>query len=76
MRNNKLETTEWIMEVIMAWRRKGKRERETERISTYQVSLQGEMNKKYESIHLGVCSAVGTFDPVTPLKHTVYTLTS
>lgn len=22
MRNNKLETTEWIMEVIMAWRRK------------------------------------------------------
>lgn len=69
MRNNKLETTEWIMEVIMAWRRKGKRERD-------QVSLQGEMNKKYESIHLSVCSAVGTFGPVTPLKHTVYTLTS
>lgn len=30
MRNNKLETTEWIMEVIMAWGIKGKKERDRE----------------------------------------------
>jgi len=67
MRNNKLETTEWIMEAIMAWRRKIKRERET--VGT-KCLLQGEMNKKYESMHSCVYSAMRTFGLV---KHTVYT---